>query len=131
MTHQTHTSGEVADMITDWFMEDDVSDEKEDNFGECDVYQPQANFRQSSRLLSSSSDSSKSSDESDNPDASTSLSGIPTILGKNKTEWKTVQIQLLEENLLTIYLLVQVVSSDKSQNPSHLPMTLGNNLYTK
>ena len=75
-------------MITDWFTDDDLSDEEEDNFGECDVYQPPANFRQSSRLLSSSSDSSESSDESDNPDAPTSLSGISTILGKDKTVWK-------------------------------------------
>ena len=60
-------------MITDWFTDDDLSDEEEDNFGECDVYQPPANFRQSSRLLGSISDSSVSSDESDNSDASTSL----------------------------------------------------------
>ena len=85
MTHQTHTSGEVADMITNWFTNDDLSDEDEENFGECDVYQPPENFRQSSRLLSSSSDSSESSDESDNPDACTSLSGIPTFLGKDIT----------------------------------------------
>ena len=88
MTHQTYTSGEFADMITDWFMDDDLSDEEEDNFGKCDVYQPLANFRQSSHLLSSSSDSSKSSNESDNPDTSTSLSGISTILGKDKIVWK-------------------------------------------
>ena len=44
MTHQTHTSGEVGDIITDWFTDDDLSDEEEDNFGECDVYQPPANL---------------------------------------------------------------------------------------
>ena len=71
-------------MITDWFTDDDISDKEEDNFGECDVYQPPANFRQSSRLLSSS----KSTDKSDNPNAFTSLSGISTILGKDKTVWK-------------------------------------------
>ena len=87
MTHQTYTSGEVAD-IMDWFTDDDLSYEEKGNFGECDVYQPPANFRQSSRLLSSSSDSSENSDESDNPDASTPLSGISTILEKDKTVCK-------------------------------------------
>ena len=86
VTNITHTLEEVADMITDWFTDDDQSDEEKDNFGKCDIHQLPAKFRQSSRLLSSSSDSSKNRDKSDNFDA---FSKIVTILGKDKAVVKS------------------------------------------
>ena len=52
---------------------------------ECNVFQPPANFRQSTRLVISYADESESSDESDNSDVFTLISRILAIFGKGKT----------------------------------------------
>ena len=103
------------DIITNWFTDDGLSHEAEDNFGQCDVYQPQANYRQSSPLPRNSSDSFKNSDKSKYPDAFISLSGILTILETEKPCGKAIQIQLWEAHLLALYLLVQAVPRQVSQ----------------
>ena len=66
MNYQPHTAAEAADLITDWFTEDNLLDEEEDQ--QEDENLPSvvdaARQRLDRRLLSSSSDSYKISESS-------------------------------------------------------------------
>ena len=96
LNHQSNTAAEPANLITDWFSDDDLSDEEEDQ--QEDENLPSvvdtARQRQDRSLLSSSLDSyerSKSSySDSDisNSSVGSNANGASTHLGKDKTVWK-------------------------------------------
>ena len=93
MNHQTHTAAEAADMIADWFTDDDLSDEEEDQ--QEDENLPSAvnaaRQRQDRCLLSSTFDSYESSESSNsnsdisNASVGSNANGASTHLGKDKT----------------------------------------------
>ena len=95
MNHQLHTAVEAANMITDWFAKDDLSDEEEDQQEDENLppFVDAARQRQDRRLSSSSgsyesSESSNSDSDISNPYAGSNANGASTHLGKDKTIWK-------------------------------------------
>ena len=93
MNHQPHFAAEAADFIIDWFTDDNLPDEKENE--QKDENLPSvvdaARQRQGRHLISSSSDSYESSKSSNsdsdvsNPSVGSNANGASTHLGKEKT----------------------------------------------
>ena len=138
MAFRQYNSAQVADIITDWHTDDDLADEEEQDDEED--FQPvlvAARAGNGRRTLGSYSDSSESSETSDsdsdiaNTHTGSTTAGNTTLLGRDKTVWKSVQLQLLEERLLTMCLRVQVAYQNKFRNLLLLHMTLGSTSFLK
>ena len=127
VNYQPHTAVEVADLITEWFTDDDLSNEEEDQQedGKLPSVVDAARQRQDKHLLSSSSDSYESSESSNsdsdisNPSVRPNANGASTQLGKNETVWKNNPTSVVGRTpVLNVYIGASAVPRQVSQSIS-------------